>query len=287
MNRKIILFAFLSLLGNLLFSQTYDFENQTYRYRIYFSDWDNPGFHFSFAEGKLEMDFPELDDEMIENGIYIHETKKDIYELSNQNDFLYLTAFGKKYLLLSYKDLLCVLVDCADYTTYFGINEKSEYVTSPKNPARIRDWWIGIDDPVHYETKISSCLTEGKIKYDNRNVNNWQLKIPWAEGKIGSGIDEWIEKKSVWKTDKIVLLNGYVDPNHPDYFYKNERIKDLEVQIGDKIFSYTLDDSPQLQILELPDYFCGPIRIKIKSVYSGEKNTDTCLSYFLFLDEKK
>ncbi len=269
------------------FAKNYSFEGQSFRYCVYFSDFDNPGFNFSFFEKNFSMDIPELNNVLIEEGHYIREQKKSAYKLEEKQGFIYLHAIGKDFLVLYYKDLLCALVDCEDNTTYFGVNEKSEYVSLPDNPLRTRDVWIGIGDIARRsDLNYSSYLTEKERKYDNNNKYSWQLKTPWVEGIDGSGVGEWIEKSHLRKINKLVLLNGFVDLKHPDYFYKNERIKDVEISIGENSFYYTLEDTPQLQIIELPDYYSGTFRITIKSVYEGTKYTDTCLSLFLFLYAK-
>lgn len=267
-------------------SENYEFEDQNYRYQVFFSDWPNPGYIFSLTENKLFMELPELDYDLHEEGYYIHSMMNEDYKIYENKGFTYLVTNEKKFLVLYFKNLVCALVDCDDYTTYFGLNEKSIYVDIPKNRNRTRDWWIGISEPDHYKTKTSSYLKENKIEYDGKNKYSWQIKNPWAEGITGSGIGEWIEKESIFKTNSILLLNGYVDPKHPDYFYKNERLKDIEIITEDGIYEYTLEDSPQLQILELPNYVSGKIKIKIKSVYPGTKYKDTCLSFFAFLVEK-
>lgn len=268
------------------FSKNYSFEGQVFRYVVYFIDFDNPGFKISFIDDIFSMDIPEHNQGLIEEGKYISEVRKSTYKLEEKDGFLYLYAIDKKFLVLYYEDILCALVDCEDNTTYFGVNEKTEYVSLPSNPLRTRDVWIGIGDIYsRSDIRVSSYLVENTIKYDYKNKYSWQLKTPWVEGISGSGIGEWIEKTYSISNNKIVLLNGFVDLNHPDYYYKNERIKDIEVSINGDKYYYTLEDTPQLQVIKLPKYYSGTFRITIKSVYGGTKYTDTCLSLFLFLDE--
>lgn len=283
----IVLFFVFIFININIFSEDYSFEGQSFRYNIYFTDFDNPGFKFCFEDNTFSIDIPELEQSKIEEGHYIKEIKKSTYKLEEKESFVYLNAIDKNFLVLYYKNILCALVDCEDNTTYFGVNEKSEYVSLPSNPLRTRDVWIGIGDVFSKDAiKFSSCLTENTIRYDNKNKYSWQLKTPWVEGISRSGIGEWIEKSYPKRTNKIVLLNGYVDLNHLDYYYKNERIKDIEVLIDGDRFYYTLEDSPQLQVIELPRYYKGVFKITIKSVYAGTKYADTCLSLFLFLDER-
>lgn len=269
----------------------YPFENNEYIYQIYYSDFPNPGFSFSLKNKIISITIPENDMEKQENGIYIKNKVSMEYKLQQEQDFIYLLTETKKYLVLYYEDLLCILVDCDDYTTFCGISKFSPYVKlSSQN--RIRDVWIGMEDVNSARFVVSSSyLTEiinGKEKkYDGINKYMWQIHTPWCEGGEEYGINEWFQKTFFHEGDKIVLLNGYVDPNHPDYYYKNGRIKDITITTEKGTDDVVLKDIPQLQVINLDNYTSGDIRLIIKSVYEGSKYEDTCLSFFCLLTRIK
>ncbi len=291
MNKPNFFVCLLIFLANVSFvsaqEEKYPFEDNKYIYQIYYSDFPNPGFSFEFKNNTFILDIPETDETKQEEGMYLKEVISSSYHIEKEKDFLYLITNDKKYLILYYENLICVLIDNNNYVTYCGLAKESNYVKVSDN-KRLRDIWIGIEDVNSLSfLRYSSCLQETlngkKIDYNGYNRYMWQIQIPWCEGKDNYGINEWIQKTFFHKGDKIILLNGYVDPNHIDYYYKNGRIKELEIstKIGKKII--TLDDIPQLQVIDLGLEVDGEIRLKIKSVYEGLKYQDTCLSFFTLL----
>lgn len=132
-------------------------------------------------------------------------------------------------------------------------------------------------------------INKETIIYDNKNEFTWQIKKTWCEGKEDDGIGEYIVKKAHFKTNKIVLINGFVDAIHPDYYMKNNRIKEIELMTEKETYNYILKDTSQIQIIDLPEQVEGDIKLVIKNVYKGLKYTDTCLSgmYFLYESPKK
>ena len=285
--KKLLFICIQILLFFRVASETYPFQNNEYVYSVYYSDFQNPGFVFSFNDSIFSIDIPEDDEWKLEEGFFIKEKRSKNYILEKKSDFLYLIVDEAKFLVLYYEDLICILVDCCDYTTYCGVKKDSRYIKLSKS-NRLRDVWGGIED-IHSGGQIntSSFLQEklnGEvINYDGRNKYMWQIHFPWCEGVYGDGKGEWIRKSFGHYGDKIVLLNGYVDPNHPDYFYKNGRIKDLKITTESGCFYYTLEDSPQLQVIDINNEKIKDVKLTIESVYRGKKYKDTALSFFCLL----
>ena len=69
----------------------------------------------------------------------------------------------------------------------------------------------------------TSYLTEGSTTYEPEHLQQ-KDGLPWASGN-GSGIGDVISiKEFEHKTPTTLkIMNGYQDPNHPDYYEKNRR----------------------------------------------------------------
>ncbi len=131
-----------------------------------------------------------------------------------------------------------------------------------------------------YFTSIKSSSSLGE-KYDAKNISSGDWKC-WAEGKKGSGEGEWIEVNFSEPTTiyMISLKNGF---GNLAYFWKNNRIKDMELILDDDVsnpLKLTLEDSPECQnfYIERNDKPYSKMRLVIKSVYEGtDPDDDTCL----------
>jgi len=264
----------------------YDFENQEYYFLAYYDDLKSPPFRFSFYNGIFYMDIPELDNDKIENGKLIRGNIQGRYTIKSENGFIYLLAAGKKFLVLYNDELVCVLIDSQNNDAFFGLNKNSKYVyvgekVSPFIGIMGKSFW-------EHDIKVSSFLTEtirGKIiKYDGTyGKYAFELTKPWIEGVDGYGIGEWIEVKPVGHVCGIMFFNGYIDPNRPDLYYANSRIKEVIVTSKQYSWTFSIEDIPGPQILPLPDSFNDVLRFTIKDVYKGTKYSDTCLAGIYFL----
>lgn len=283
--RKIIALFFVFFVGNSFFcnAQTlYDFENKEYYFCVYYSDLRSPPFRFSFYDGIFCMDIPELDNDKIEERESIKGTISGEYTITNENGFVFMTVSDKKFLILYDRAVACILIDCENNDLFFGLNKNSIYVNDDEGIHRT---FIGILETYN---KVSSFLTEtirGRtIRYDGSRIKySYELVKPWVEGKDDYGIGEWMETELVTHVCGVIFFNGYIDPNHPDLYYDNSRIKELHITSEQNTWSFGLDDSPHPQILTLPDSFNGRLRFTIKDIYKGNKYADTCLAGIYFL----
>jgi len=278
---KILVFIFIF---SASFCHAYDFEEQEYIFKAFYDDLLNPPFIFYFKNSIFSLSVPELDLEKLEELDLIKGYITGKYKLKIENTFLYAIVGEKKYLILYYKDLICVLIDCENNNAYFGLNRKSEYVHIGK---RIFDNYLRIIGGMNDSQKTSSILKERingeEIIYNGKSPYYWQLTKPWVEGKEGYGINEWIEKRIVQQTKKIIFFNGFINPKRPDLFFNNTRVKNITVTAGNKSWDFLLKDDPNPQILELPESINGDIRFTIKDVYKGEKYEDTSIAGIYFL----
>lgn len=130
-----------------------------------------------------------------------------------------------------------------------------------------------------------------------KNVMFNSANLPWMEGESGPGIGVALDIKYVFPSAPyaeypegtgeragyrhLVIMNGYVDFYHPDYFYKHNRVKRVLVQSTDsgEYFEreYTLEDVPEFQVIEYPRP-ARSVRMIIKDVYQGTHFDDTVLS---------
>ncbi|MCR5289574.1 MAG: hypothetical protein K6E51_06250 [Treponema sp.] len=112
---------------------------------------------------------------------------------------------------------------------------------------------------------------------DNERFFIWNEEHkPWVTQKTGETVTVEFDED----VNAISLLNGYVDPYHPDYYKKNARIKDIKItdEYGKEYF-FTLADEVGVQSFMLGNC-TKKVTLTVLSVYEGEKYGDICLSMF-------
>ncbi len=282
--RKIVFFiiAIVYCLFNLS-CDTSGFENKTYVFNAFYDDLPNPGFKFSFLNGIFKLEIPELDDRMLEEGEYIHRTIVEPYSLIREGDFRYIQTISDKYLIIA-KDEICILISQKTRNSFWGIEQGSEYV---RLGNRLRQNHIGLRGGMLDFQKVSSYLSEVvngvEKKYNGISQYYYDILVPWAEGVDGDGIGEWMKKRIAYQTEKVVLINGYIDPTRIDLYEKNSRVKSIEIENGNNKWIYDLEDTQEPQILTLPEKVTGEIKFTIKDIYPGSMYSDTCIAGIFFL----
>ena len=139
----------------------FDFEHvlgKTYAFNVYYDDFINPGFQFSFRDGDMKLNIPETDEAKIEDGKFIKETRDERYTLSESGVFQFLKTESNKYLVLSDGQDICVLVDLRTKTSFWGLRLGSKYVRL--DAKRLRGNWIGFQGSDLSAQEESSHLTE-------------------------------------------------------------------------------------------------------------------------------
>lgn len=146
------------------------------------------------------------------------------------------------------------------------------------------------------EVKASSYLMSNNGLYIS-NYHPYYLldndtSTAWVEGAQGDGINEYINfslKIPAGTKFSLSIRNGYQKTD--DLYYKNNRVKELEVKFKyfedryQKYDSYSvlLEDKLDWQTFDFEvDKNYDSVELKIKSVYSGTKYQDTCISDVIF-----
>ncbi|MBQ2465452.1 MAG: hypothetical protein II507_10800 [Treponema sp.] len=157
----------------------------------------------------------------------------------------------------------------------------------------------------HYtqSSYFTETLNGNKIAYDAENLNSVTCKPgvinenydvrriveeyehffiwneehrPWVTQKVGESVTAEFDDEA----NAVSLLNGYVDPYHPDYYKKNARIKDIKItDENGKDYFFTLKDEVRVQTFML-DNCTKKVTLTVLSVYAGEKYGDIALSMF-------
>ena len=267
---------------------TYPFENQEYVYTGYYDDMTGPGFKMLFKNGKLELDIPEFDLVKNEEGIFIGYTLSEAYSLEAYKDFLFLQTKTRRFMVLYFQNLICVLIDCKSGDTLWGLRRDSSYVRLPKAP-RWKDLWIGIDDVSLSFTEFSSVLKEtlnnSPVVYNGKSKFYLQIGNSWVPAGGNNGIGEWVEKKFGRETQELVIVNGFVKADSPDWYYNNARLKKIIIETEQGAWSFILDDSPHPQVIRLPKSVTGAVKVIVKDVYPGSKYKDVCLGGLYMLNK--
>lgn len=280
------------LLFVLFLSQTINvfgelpFEGQSYYYVVFFSDILNPGFKFTFTEGKLLMDIPEEDLAKVEEGQFIAGKIDEPYKVLTDESFTRIKTRSHDFYIFWYEKDVCILYDIKTGNSYWGVNQTSPHILIDPSTKRFRG--TTVFDLSSKWGKFSSFLVENvggkERKYNGVGLNqhhyNYDFK-PWVEGANGQGLGEWAEVYS--PRNRIVIMSGFIDPTHPDLFKKNSRVKKIQASFGSESLIFNLRDTPQPQLLELPASFkAGIVRLTILDVYPGSKYEDTAISSIFF-----
>lgn len=172
-----------------------------------------------------------------------------------------------------------LLLKNSDFSVYYRENDETPFFmgwSSSQNRKIVEQT----------EIKSSTFLKEGKVSYVAENVKELKLKAPWAEGAEGNGEGEYIQFNKA-EADGMYIVNGYVSMDRPDLYEKNGRVKEFTVtglKSGIVQEEYILD-SAKPQYVSLKAFENEPVRITVKSVYSGTKYEDTCISGIVLVKE--
>jgi len=126
---------------------------------------------------------------------------------------------------------------------------------------------------------VSSVL-EPQLGFNYGPDNLFTRRNAWCEGAPGQGIGEWVavrlDPPLIFQT--IYLVNGYV--RLPETFRNNGRVRQFDIETSNGfVTSVTLEDRPDEQVIRLPSAQRAEwIRLTIRSVYPGQRFSDTCLS---------
>lgn len=102
---------------------------------------------------------------------------------------------------------------------------------------------------------------------------------PWATSMDPIGLE--VQMNMAEPVDKIVILNGYVNPFKQHLYKANRRIKTAVVTSDEADFSLVVnfEDSVHFEQINLP-VEVKTVNIKITDYYEGDKYTDLCVQCF-------
>ncbi len=277
MKKYIFLFLFLT---NILYGEP--FLNKIY-------------YFFAFASGDKKIEFE--DDLLIITDSY--ETVEGVLETEKKYSYNYTNTYGIYHLNGKEKQSGNIIdwtfIASEEILIILGQERKTVYTTFSIDRDKPGDAFYK-----HGDYYFSSLLTEGNMEYNmeddyNRSFMFSETLKPWAEGKRGSGIGEYIQidnqdqRYKKIRTKRIILLiNGFVSFEKPYLFEENNRIKKLEMLIINsdgqlietRMINFKNSAEPKIELVD----YAGTLSYKftIKEVYYGSKYNDTCLTYLGF-----
>lgn len=128
--------------------------------------------------------------------------------------------------------------------------------------------------------KASSTLEpQGKNNYSIENINDYNHKTAWVEGKSDYGIGEFFIVESIAVN---IIYNGY--QKSKSSWVNNSRVKKFKVFQDNKPLCYLmLNDVMGGQYFDLPESELEPIyKFEIVDVYKGERWNDVAITHIDF-----
>lgn len=130
----------------------------------------------------------------------------------------------------------------------------------------------------------TSYLTESTTTYEPEHLQR-KDGLPWASGN-GKGIGDIISIKEFEheNPETLIIMNGYQDVNHPDYYGKNSRVKTLKIinRQTKKSKTIAVSDTKEEQRFSLKELGKGgEYELEILDVYNGSKYDDLCIQYLV------
>ncbi len=138
------------------------------------------------------------------------------------------------------------------------------------------------------EATASSTLPEtGGVTYTPDHLHDRKQSSVWCEGDThGSGLGTTIELAldGTHRIREIRIWNG--NWYSWDFWNRHNRVKDLEVSIGDFKQTFTLADEKKIETIRLPKPVEGDrIVLKIKGIHRGTTFNDTVISELAVFDD--
>ena len=153
--------------------------------------------------------------------------------------------------------------------------KKQTRFSAKKTSVDITEETLSIINIIADSTLISS---KGKEYYAEYMVDG-DTTTSWQEGADDFGENNSIEitfaQKAILRY--MVIYNG--NQASEDLFKSNNRVRSIEIKIGDEKTGVELEDSMTPQIIELQGIDeVEKVTVIIKSVYPGSRWDDTCIS---------
>lgn len=126
---------------------------------------------------------------------------------------------------------------------------------------------------------VSSMLeAEGATTYGADNLVDGDPATAWNEAEPGDGVGEWVDVTLAEPTvvTSVVVWNGYQDG---DFFARHNRVRRLQLTLGERTFAVRLLDRRGPQAITLPEPVAAErIRLRVAGTFPGTVYNDTALS---------
>ena len=149
-------------------------------------------------------------------------------------------------------------------------------------------WYCGGGN---YKITASSQLpTQHSYNYEAHSANDLSYETAWVEGKVDSGIGEYLEysfKNGSPRLTSIIISNGYMKSE--ETWKNNNRVKSLKVYINGKAHGILqLSDTRTDQEFKIGTFGKNKdgsdlvLRFEILDIYKGDKYNDTAITEIYF-----
>jgi len=131
-------------------------------------------------------------------------------------------------------------------------------------------------------------LNDETGKYDPKFVSDGKQQSYWVEGGDGSGLGSWVQLNFEGPTTVSALQIWNGSWYSYDFWERHSRIKELELEFSDGTKEKTtLTNERRMERVDLAKPVTAEwVKVKIKSVYSGNTFNDTGISEVQVLDGK-
>ncbi|MBB5219010.1 hypothetical protein DYE49_11730 [Treponema rectale] len=175
----------------------------------------------------------------------------------------------------------CVLL--RNGNIYIDYKIKNDYcfqnIPEEKTLKNYYDRSIKFIENIKYQAK--SYLIEKNREYKAQNMEKfndyaWCPTLPYTEEEILIESEDSI-------IDALYIGNGYYRSDRKELYLQNSRAKEIEIECVESGMKQrvTLADTGFLQLVPLVNVNSHKLKIKILSVYEGEKYSDLCINCIL------
>ena len=136
-----------------------------------------------------------------------------------------------------------------------------------------------IDSCIQKITSDSELFDKQK-RYCVDNLIDKKSGTSWVEGNSNDKGSITIEFSGRTIIRNIYIRNGF---HNPEYYYANNRARNIEILFRNGYARYRLNDNPGFQKISFPESIATNIlTINIIDSYRGDKYNDTCISEITF-----
>ncbi|HCH65930.1 MAG: hypothetical protein CL927_06045 [Deltaproteobacteria bacterium] len=137
-------------------------------------------------------------------------------------------------------------------------------------------------------TASGTKVSDDNGKYDPKHVTDGKQQAFWVEGGEGSGLGSWVQLNFAAPTNVTGLRIWNGSWYSYDFWERHSRVKEVELEFSDGTKQkMDLQNEKRMEEITLPKAVQAEwVKVKIKSVYSGNTFNDTGISEIQVLDDK-